>query len=486
MKDGQYRAFVGTPYASHPTNRYGSLRFVPTDAVSLSHYFCTSPLHLMKSLSYALPVLLGLLLLLNGCAPSNPFLSDAEDALDERNYEQALESLDRAMEEEPDNVDVVRTKVRVYRQWAEDTEDLEQRTERFRGMRDALDQLLEMDSDIAELADNPETRILDETLGMVDEMIGEEFERAVEAFQDGQNDEEAYNRAASYFENVAILRPDLRDAHVNRAYALINAGRAAEAIEPFETALQLGTEMEREMRELQEAGEFDDLPEEEREQMQAAVEEDADLYVFIASIYAQEDRLEDAVGVLEQGRDRFPRNEELQEQLLNAYVQTGQLDRATEQYAQAVEDNPDNAMYRYNYGSLLLEAQRYEEALDQLRTAIELEPQNADAHFNLGVAFINQAADVNERVREKDDELREMQAELTREEIQERDQEIDDLIEQRTDLFEQSIEPLERARELAETGSETEATICGALIQAYANTGQDDQAQEAQECADQV
>jgi tetratricopeptide (TPR) repeat protein len=440
----------------------------------------------MKSLSYALPLLLGLLLLINGCAPSNPNLGEAQDALENRNFEQAIASIELAMEEEPENVDIVRTKANIMRQWAQSTDDLDARTERFRAYRETLDQLMEMDPDVAELAEAPETRMLDETVQAVDQTLGEEFELAVEAFQRGQTNEAAYDTAAAYFQNAAILRPDLRDAHVNRAYALINAGRAGEAIQPFETALQLGTEMEREMRELEEAGEFADLPEEEQEQMRTVVEEDAELYVFIASIYAQEDRLDDAVDVLEQGRERFPQNEELQEQLLNAYVQTGQLDRATDQYAQAVEESPENAMYRYNYGSLLLEEQRYDEALEQLRMAVELEPENADAHFNLGVAFINQAADVNDEVREMDDQLREQQSELSQEEIQEMNQEIDALIEQRTELFEQSVEPLERARELAESGSDTEATICGALIQAYANTGQNEAAQEAQQCADQM
>jgi len=440
----------------------------------------------MKSLSYALPLLLGLLLLVNGCASSNPNLGEAQDALENRNFEQAAESIEQAMEEEPENVDIVRTKANIMRQWAQSTEALDARTERFRAYRATLDQLLEMDPDIAGLSEAAETRVLDETLQAADQTLGEEFEQAVEAFQRGQTNEAAYDTAAAYFQNAAILRPDLRDAHVNRAYALINAGRAAEAIPSFETALELGTEMEREMRDLEEAGEFADLPEDEQEQMRAVVEEDAELYVFIASIYAQEDRLEDAVDVLEQGRERFPQNEELQEQLLNAYVQTGQLERATEQYAQAIEERPENAMYRYNYGSLLLEAGEYDEALEQLRMAVELEPQNADAHFNLGVAFINQAADVNDQVREMDDQLREQQSELSQEEIQEMNQEIDALIEQRTELFEQSVEPLERARELAETGSDTEATICGALIQAYANTGQNEAAQEAQQCADQM
>ncbi|NBC00905.1 MAG: tetratricopeptide repeat protein [Bacteroidetes bacterium] len=440
----------------------------------------------MKSLSYALPLLLGLLLLVNGCASSNPNLGEAQDALENRNFEQAAESIEQAMEEEPENVDIVRTKANIMRQWAQSTEGLDARTERFRAYRATLDQLLEMDPDIAGLSEAVETRALDETLQAADQTLGEEFEQAVEAFQRGQTNEAAYDTAAAYFQNAAILRPDLRDAHVNRAYALINAGRAAEAIPSFETALELGTEMEREMRDLEEAGEFADLPEDEQEQMRAVVEEDAELYVFIASIYAQEDRLEDAVDVLEQGRERFPQNEELQEQLLNAYVQTGQLDRATEQYAQAIEERPENAMYRYNYGSLLLEAGEYDAALEQLRMAVELEPGNADAHFNLGVAFINQAADVNDEVREMDDQLREQQSELSQEEIQEMNAQIDQLIEQRTELFEQSVEPLERARELAESGSETEATICGALIQAYANIGQNEAAQEAQQCADQM
>ncbi len=438
------------------------------------------------TLTYALSLFLGLVLVLSGCAPSNPNLSDAESALGDGNYEQAIESINLALEEEPDNADIYRTKLRIYRQWAQNTDDLDQRTERFRQAREAMDQLIEMDSDFAELMEEPELRVLDDDASQFEAAVGEEFEKAVEAFQRGQQNQAAYDSAAAYFYNVSVLMPELRDAHVNRAYALINADRPAEAIDPFERALERGAEMAREIEELQASGEWDELPEEERQQMQDAVEEDADLYVFISSIYAQEDRLDDAVDTLERGQERFPGNADIQEQLLNAYVQSGQIDRAKQQYAQAVEDQPENATYRYNYGSLLLEAGEYDAAIEELTRAAELDPDNADAHYNIGAAYINQAADVNERIRDLDDELRETQAELSQEEIQAMEAEIDELVEERRDFFEQAVEPLERARELSEPGSEQEITVCSALIQVYGNTGRDDEAREAQECADQT
>src|SRR5690606_29990303 len=66
------------------------------------------------------------------------------------------------------------------------------------------------------------------------------FQKGIQAFNRGQNDKAAYNDAAEYFRIATVVGPDSSGAFVNQGYALMNAGRQQEAIEPFEQALAKG------------------------------------------------------------------------------------------------------------------------------------------------------------------------------------------------------------------------------------------------------
>lgn len=418
----------------------------------------------MKPLSYVVAVLVGALLLVSGCAPSDPNIRDAQSALNDGDYERAIESAEEALEEDPENLDALELMAEIHFERAQDAEDLEQRVAYFQDLEDTYQRIEEVDPDYAELVRFQSGGVFEE-----------EFMAGVEAFERGQTEPAAYDTAAAYFEIAGILAPDVADTHINQGYALINADRASEAIEPFERGIEARKEEVRQ----QEEGEVE-VEEEEQE-----VELEPDLYVFLSSLYFEEERYEEAIETLEEGRDEFPGNAEIQEQLLNAYIQTDQIDRARDEYAAAVEEEPDNATYRYNYGSLLLEAEEYDEAREQLEAAADLDPENPDAYYNLGAAYINEAVDINDQIQDMDEELREEEDELSPEELQEREAELDEMVEQRREIFEEAIPPLERARELAQQNNdaETEQNVCGALVIAYGQTGQTDAAEEADQCA---
>ena len=108
---------------------------------------------------------------------------------------------------------------------------------------------------------------------------------------------------------------------------------------------------------------------------------------------------------------------------------------------------------------------------------------NPNGYYNLGAAFINQAVDVNEQVREADDALREQRGDLSRDEITMREAAVDQLVNQRKSLFDRAIVPLERARELSRMNGESEEESCRALFQAYTNVGQTEKAQAISDCA---
>jgi tetratricopeptide (TPR) repeat protein len=280
----------------------------------------------------------------------------------------------------------------------------------------------------------------------------DEFQRGIQAFNKGREDESSFSHAVVYFRNTSMIMPDSSAPYVNEAYALINAGRPEEAIEPFEKAMATG-------------------------------ETEGDTYLLLADIYQRNERVEDAVGLLEEARTMYPEREDIQSQLLNAYIAAGQVDRAKETYREAVEREPDNKLYRYNYGSLLLQSEDYDGAIEQLTTATNLDPEYSIAFYNLGAAYVNQAVDVNASIQEIDDDLRANRATLSEGDLSEKEAQLDALVEERKGLFEKAIEPLERARELQETAGEEMTATCSALFQSYVQTGEEDKAQDAAQCA---
>ena len=279
-----------------------------------------------------------------------------------------------------------------------------------------------------------------------------EFQRGVQAFNRGRNQETEYNASATYFANAATIQPDSASAYVNQAFALMNASRVDDAMVPFEMAIEKGD------REL-------------------------DNYRFLASIYQTNNREGDAVNLLEEASTLYPNDEVLQTELLNAFQLAGETERALDMYAQAVQSNPDNKLYRYNYGSLLVENDRFDEAIEQLIIAIEIDPEYGNAHYNLGAAYINQAVLLNVQINELDDQLRANRNGMTAAQIQEADAEIMRQADARTELFAKAIPPLERARVLFEATGESASDVCGALFQSYVQTNQTDAAQAVSACA---
>src|SRR5690606_4285590 len=233
--------------------------------------------------------------------------------------------------------------------------------------------------------------------------------------------------------------PDSAAGFLNQGLALLALGQTSDARDPLQTALDLGSQS-------------------------------PEAFIYLGRIYLQEDRADDALTTLEHGQEMFPDNEELQIEILNAYVRAGQGDRAISAYDARIAASPNDPLYRYNYGSLLLQAERYDEAIEQLARAVELDPQNANAFYNLGAAYQNQAASFNEQIEALEDRGA-SQAE------------VDAAIDRRNDLLRQALPHLERARSLTEAGGDDAADICRALLQVYASIGDLQKAEEAAACA---
>jgi tetratricopeptide (TPR) repeat protein len=393
---------------------------------------------------FATPVLMllsGLLMVsMLGCT-GDPNIEGARLDLRNRDYDRALQNVDQALERNPENAQAHLLKGQI----------LQEMTAQRRPADEHFDLIQRMKQSYTRAAELEPAR-----LGEVEERLRiafySEYERGAEAFNRGDDEQDAFLDAYHHFRGASIIMPDSTLPYVYQAYAMINAGRPADAIASFEAALETeGVE--------------------------------ADSYVFLSELYLMENRLTDVVNLLESAYQRFPDDADIQAQLLNAYIRADMIDRAREVYGEAVVREPDNKIYRYNYGSLLLQAERYDEAIPHLRRATEIDPEYGHAWFNLGVAFVNQAVAINERLVTLEDELRDRRATISAGERQEIEAEIQRLDERRLSLFAQSIEPLENARQYADVEGQDLQLICQTLFSAYYQTGQEQRAQEVAACA---
>lgn len=396
----------------------------------------------MKRTQFFFSLLIAAVLLTaaDGCS-SDPNVEGAKLDLRNKDYDRALNNLDKALETNPQNAEAYELKGQVLLEQAFTVDDPAEHTRMLFEMEDAFKKALQYDPALEETVVRS-LRIA----------YANEFQRAVQAFNRGRNDDSEFAVAAGYFGNAATLQPDSSAAYVNQAYAYMNAGDPNGALEPFEKAIEKG----------------DTEPE---------------TFRFLAGLYASNDRMDDAIATLEQATGMYPDNVDLQTELLNAYQVSGQTDKAMQQYRSAVERDPDNELFRYNYGTLLTQTGEYDEALAQLKKAVELDPNYANAYFNLGAVYINQAVDVNERISDLDDALRAERRNLSDDEAERRDREIETLTDERRELFRQAVAPLEKAKTMFEDVGEDAAAVCRALFQAYVQINETDKAQSIATCA---
>jgi tetratricopeptide (TPR) repeat protein len=396
-------------------------------------------------------VLLGGLVLgiFTGCAPSNPNISAAEDALEQQNYEKALSSIETAIEKDSANAEAYLTKAQVLRQMADSTMSADRYRELYKQAYEAEETAAEFDPGVR--SDIQGSRQL---------AYVQQRQRGGQAFNQARqsSDVKEYRKAAAYFGAANAIAPDSASAHLFEAYARFSAER---------------------LKESGEANIGKVIPVLER-YVDVAAKPDTNAYSLLGQLYLQNDQSEEAIDLLEQATEQYPDRSNLQSLRLTAYNRAGQTQKAMQAYQDQIEQDPDNPTYRYNYGSMLLQADRFEEAIEQLQRAVELEEDNVQAQYNLGAAYVNKALAANDSIATMEDSLRSENRQLTEEEKKK----IQSFANQRQQSFRSAIPALERARQLSQQGDDRFLQdACSALFQAYVQTEQVDKASQVEECA---
>ena len=373
-------------------------------------------LNRLSFLSFALVVAV-LLGGADGCA-SDPQVEGAKLYLRSGELDQAMENLDSALAENPDNADALLLRAEVLRTMATE--------ERDPAARQAL-----VDRMVADL-----NRVETLAPGTADQERLQAWALTLTKAASLLNAEDAdVDVAAALLRSSIELQPDSSQGYFNLGLTEIRRGDSEAAIAPLQRAVE--------------------------------IDPSAQAYYYLGRSQLLSDMGTEALATFEMGAEAYPDDATLRTSLLDAYVRTGQTDRAIERYdaaLQATEGSEEEALLRYNYGSLLLQAERYDEAIVQLNRSLELNPDNGDAQYNLGATYNNQARALTEQANATAD-----------------NDEAERLIARRDVLLEQALEPLLRARTLS-AGTETETNVCGALFRVYAQLGRTDEAAEANAC----
>lgn len=399
---------------------------------------------------------------LSGCSGGNPYISSAEDAMEQQNYDRALANIDSALAQDSANVDAYMMRAQILRQQADSTMSPDQFSDLYRQAREAEETAIKFDPGMRS-----------NVQGQRRLTYAQQSQQGAKAFRQARRTSEssAYRQAAAHFGAAAATYPDSANVILNEAYARLNMAQS-----------QQNGDMTKAISVLE-------------RYIEAAEEPQKNAYDILSALYLQNGQTEEAIELLETARSNlsgrqthfrlsgsrglqysgtvkangssrsvegttpgrvtvnsdgqvsgsFKKAQEkgqlrvqlyymgsavrdttittgsaslsatlgdeaplaqIEGRLLNAYNRAGETEKAMAAYREQIDENPNNVTYRYNYGSMLLQADRYNEAIDQLQKAVDLEPGNVKAQYNLGAAYSNKARIVQDSITTLNDSLK--------------------------------------------------------------------------------
>ena len=225
------------------------------------------------------------------------------------------------------------------------------------------------------------------------------FNRGVSLYQKGvnANDKDSsklyFDKSITMFDYATRLEPDSVDTYKNLAFVYMGAGENDKAIEPLQKMIKLDKSLDG----YKYLGEIYYNNGILQKQEYSATHDSQD------SVKAVEN-FNNAIKVLEEGREQYPDNPEILLTLSNAYINAGKADVALSSFKTLVEKDPDNKYYHYNYGVLLLGKNDYENAEAQFKKAIDIDSEYQNAIYNLAVTYVKWGTQINKLAEDKGEE----------------------------------------------------------------------------------
>ncbi len=111
----------------------------------------------------------------------------------------------------------------------------------------------------------------------------------------------------------------------------------------------------------------------------------------LGTLLQQTGRPQEAIKALTQAATLLTKDEEVQFNLGNTYLDCQQLDAAKNAYKKAIKLNPQFDKAHFNLACILKDQQHTKEAQEHLRKAIQINPNNVSAHYQLALTLHQEA-----------------------------------------------------------------------------------------------
>lgn len=137
------------------------------------------------------------------------------------------------------------------------------------------------------------------------------------------------------------------------------------------------------------------------------------IYLFMSDIYKKQNKTNEMLAIIQEGRKQYPTSENLRNEELNYYILTNKEDELVKKLEAAVVADPNNAQLLANMGNTYMNmsfpkdaagkmttrpanAEEYNtKAQDAYSRALKIKPDDVDINYNMGVLNYNDAAAMN-------------------------------------------------------------------------------------------
>ncbi len=215
-----------------------------------------------------------------------------------------------------------------------------------------------------------------------------QFNKGVTLYQKGTKttDEDSskvlLDKSVAAFKNAIMIEADSTSAYKNLSFVYISKGDYDAAIEPLQKIIDI------------------DKSAEGYKYLGEILYDKGNQLKATDSVKAQE-YFNKTIKVLEDGRKVYPSDSDILRTLANAYISANKIDVAKDIFKEGIKAEPDNQFYKYNYGVLLLQAADYPGAEEQFTKALAIDPTYENAIYNLAVTYVRWGTAINKEAEDK-------------------------------------------------------------------------------------
>lgn len=194
------------------------------------------------------------------------------------------------------------------------------------------------------------------------QLISPSFNRALDYYN-----KKEYAQAVPYFERCALINQKF---NILDTLSYFNAGLSAEKGQKYDDALK-----------------FYDI-------CLKTGYAGPTMYSNIAHVYRLKGQKTEALGIIKQGREKYPNNQDIINYEFSIYLDDNDFEGALKSIDASISNSPNNPIYHYNKGFLYDQKKDIDNAATSYSKALELDPGYFDAYYNMGALYFNKGADL--------------------------------------------------------------------------------------------